>query len=121
MLKLNVYCSLIPSSSHVKLGSSYGSLILQYHRSLKPCQGISVKALKDETGGERSGFPSRNWDPGSEIEVPFEQRPVCLHCKTTYLLPEKKEYMPVIVSGFLNGPCMLQTKSPNGEAYIISF
>lgn len=90
MLKLNVYCSLIPSSSQVKLGSSYGSLILQYHRSLKPCQGISVKALKDETGGERSGFPSRNWDPGSEIEVPFEQRPVCLHCKTTYLLPEKK-------------------------------
>ncbi|KAK4584813.1 hypothetical protein RGQ29_022486 [Quercus rubra] len=76
MLKLNVYCSLIPSSSQVKLGSSYGSLILQYHRSLKPCQGISVKALKDETGGERSGFPSRNWDPGSEIEVPFEQRPV---------------------------------------------
>ncbi|KAK4584815.1 hypothetical protein RGQ29_022486 [Quercus rubra] len=75
MLKLNVYCSLIPSSSQVKLGSSYGSLILQYHRSLKPCQGISVKALKDETGGERSGFPSRNWDPGSEIEVPFEQRP----------------------------------------------
>lgn len=121
MLKLNVYCSLIPSSSQVKLGSSYGSLILQYHRSLKPCQGISVKALKDETGGERSGFPSRNWDPGSEIEVPFEQRPVCLHCKTTYLLPGKKEYMPVIVSGFLNGPCMLQTKSPNGEAYIISF
>ncbi|KAK9990729.1 hypothetical protein SO802_025714 [Lithocarpus litseifolius] len=76
MLKLNVYCSLIPRSSQVNLGSSYGSLILQYHRSLKPCQGISVKALKDETGGERSGFPSRNWDPGSEIEVPFEQRPV---------------------------------------------
>ncbi|KAL4644668.1 hypothetical protein ACB092_02G181100 [Castanea dentata] len=76
MLKLNVYCSLIPSSSQVKLGSSYGSLILQYHRSWKPRQGISVKALKDETGGERSGFPSRNWDPGSEIEVPFEQRPV---------------------------------------------
>lgn len=34
---------------------------------------------------------------------------------------KKKEYMPVTVSGFLNGPCMLQTKSPNGEAYIISF
>jgi hypothetical protein len=89
MLRLNVYCSLIPNSSQVKLGSSYGSWIIPYHRSWKPCQGISVKALKDGTNGETSGFPSRNWDPGLEIEVPFEQRPVCLHL-TTYLLPEKK-------------------------------
>ncbi|XP_059456337.1 protein CONSERVED IN THE GREEN LINEAGE AND DIATOMS 27, chloroplastic isoform X2 [Corylus avellana] len=73
MLRLNVYCSLIPSSSHVKLGSSYGSWIIHYHRTWKPSQGISVKALKD---GETSGFRGRSWDPGLEIEVPFEQRPV---------------------------------------------
>lgn len=76
MLRLNVYCSLIPSSSHVKLGSSYGSWIIHYHRTWKPSQGISVKALKD---GETSGFRGRSWDPGLEIEVPFEQRPVCSH------------------------------------------
>ncbi|XP_062154181.1 protein CONSERVED IN THE GREEN LINEAGE AND DIATOMS 27, chloroplastic-like [Alnus glutinosa] len=73
MLRLNVYCSLIPSSSHVKLRSSNGSWIIHYHRTWKPSQGISIKALKD---GETSGFPGRNWDPGLEIEVPFEQRPV---------------------------------------------
>ncbi|KAG7993498.1 hypothetical protein I3843_01G007700 [Carya illinoinensis] len=76
MIRVNVYCSLIPSSSQVKFGSSYGSRTIQYHRAWRRCQGTSVKALKDEKDGETSGFPSRNWNPGLEIEVPFEQRPV---------------------------------------------
>lgn len=35
-----------------------------------------VKALKDEAEGGAGGFAGRSWDPGLEIEVPFEQRPV---------------------------------------------
>ncbi|XP_031496155.1 protein CONSERVED IN THE GREEN LINEAGE AND DIATOMS 27, chloroplastic isoform X1 [Nymphaea colorata] len=35
------------------------------------------KALKDErNGGANGGFVGKNWDPGLEIEVPYEQRPV---------------------------------------------
>lgn len=37
-----------------------------------------VKALKDEANGGMGGFAGQSWDPGSEIEVPFEQRPVSL-------------------------------------------
>ncbi|MQM12764.1 hypothetical protein Taro_045682 [Colocasia esculenta] len=41
---------------------------------------LLVKALKDESGGggggASGGFTGRSWDPGLEIEVPFEQRPV---------------------------------------------
>lgn len=88
MLRLNVYCSLIPSSSHVKFVSSYGSSSIQYHRARRLRQGISAKALKDEKDGETSGFRGRNWDPGLEIEVPFEQRPVRIHFISTYLLQE---------------------------------
>lgn len=90
MLRLNVYCSLIPSSSHVKLGRSYGSWIIHYHRSWKQSQGFAVKALKD---GETSGYPGRNWDPGLEIEVPFEQRPVCNMFTLNYVVViEKRVY-----------------------------
>ncbi|XP_038983403.1 protein CONSERVED IN THE GREEN LINEAGE AND DIATOMS 27, chloroplastic isoform X4 [Phoenix dactylifera] len=35
-----------------------------------------VKALKDEAEGGAGGFAGQRWDPGLEIEVPFEQRPV---------------------------------------------
>ncbi|KAG1342057.1 putative Casein kinase II subunit alpha-2 [Cocos nucifera] len=34
-----------------------------------------VKALKDEAEGGAGGFAGQSWDPGLEIEVPFEQRP----------------------------------------------
>ncbi|XP_038983404.1 protein CONSERVED IN THE GREEN LINEAGE AND DIATOMS 27, chloroplastic isoform X5 [Phoenix dactylifera] len=34
-----------------------------------------VKALKDEAEGGAGGFAGQRWDPGLEIEVPFEQRP----------------------------------------------
>ncbi|POO00756.1 hypothetical protein TorRG33x02_033870 [Trema orientale] len=76
MLRANVYCTLISSPRQVKAVNNHGSWVIQYHSSRRPFQGASVKALKDETGGETSGFPGRNWEPGLEIEVPFEQRPV---------------------------------------------
>ncbi|OMO56520.1 hypothetical protein CCACVL1_26481 [Corchorus capsularis] len=78
MLRLNVYCSItIPSPRHIKLGSSYGSCLPRYHGGKKLPRGITIRALKDEMdGGMSSSFPGRKWEPGLEIEVPFEQRPV---------------------------------------------
>ncbi|XP_021273545.1 uncharacterized protein LOC110408785 [Herrania umbratica] len=78
MLRVNVYCSLnIPSPRHIKLGNSYGSYLAKYHRGQKLPPGFSVGALKDEMdGGMSNSFPGRSWEPGLEIEVPFEQRPV---------------------------------------------
>ncbi|XP_022149445.1 uncharacterized protein LOC111017873 [Momordica charantia] len=82
MLRLNLYCSgcgcLIRSGRDVRGGFGYGSswvIRLRGNRRLSP--GVSAKALKDDQrdgGGGR--FPGRSWDPGLEIEVPFEQRPV---------------------------------------------
>lgn len=45
-----------------------------------------MKALKDETNGGTSSSPGRSWEPGLEIEVPFEQRPVSLlrDCKHSF-------------------------------------
>ncbi|KAK2657594.1 hypothetical protein Ddye_010646 [Dipteronia dyeriana] len=79
MLRLSVHCSPIPSATQVtqvKLGSGYGSWFINYNRARKSAWGISVKALKDETNGGTSSFSGSSWDPGLEIEVPFEQRPV---------------------------------------------
>ncbi|KAG8642691.1 protein CONSERVED IN THE GREEN LINEAGE AND DIATOMS 27, chloroplastic isoform X3 [Manihot esculenta] len=78
MLRLSVYCSSIPCPRQFKLGSSYSSWIIKSHvasSAQKPFSSIYVKALKDETDGGTSSFPGRRWDPGLEIEVPFEQRP----------------------------------------------
>ncbi|TXG59317.1 hypothetical protein EZV62_013890 [Acer yangbiense] len=80
MLRLSVHCSPILSATQVtqvKLGSGYGSWIINSNRARKSAAwGISVKALKDETNGGTSSFSGSSWDPGLEIEVPFEQRPV---------------------------------------------
>ncbi|XP_011006785.1 PREDICTED: uncharacterized protein LOC105112702 isoform X2 [Populus euphratica] len=76
MLKLNVCCSLIPCPRQATLGASYRSWIISYHRAQKLSPLVSVKALKDDTNGGTSSFPGRSWEPGLEIEVPFEQRPV---------------------------------------------
>ncbi|KAF3438813.1 hypothetical protein FNV43_RR17088 [Rhamnella rubrinervis] len=75
MLRANVYCTLIHTSPRqVKaVATNCGSWVIQYQSSHRTSQRISVKALKDETGG---GFRGPSWDPGVEIEVPFEQRPV---------------------------------------------
>lgn len=71
-----MYCTLISSPRQVKAVTRYGSWLIKYHSNRRPFQRVSVKALKDETGGETSGFRGQSWDPGLEIEVPFEQRPV---------------------------------------------
>ncbi|KAM6591275.1 hypothetical protein CsatA_013880 [Cannabis sativa] len=80
MLRANVYCTLISSPRRqLKAFNNYGSWVIQYRTiTRRPYQGASVKALKDETGGGggRSGSPGQSWEPGLEIEVPFEQRPV---------------------------------------------
>ncbi|KAJ4826652.1 Protein CONSERVED IN THE GREEN LINEAGE AND DIATOMS 27, chloroplastic [Turnera subulata] len=76
MLRLNVYCSLIPCPRKVTLGGSYQSWIVKYPGNQNPSAKVSVKALKDEGEGSRGSFPGQSWDPGLEIEVPFEQRPV---------------------------------------------
>ncbi|KAE8701183.1 subtilisin-like protease-like isoform 1 [Hibiscus syriacus] len=78
MLRLNVHCSLnIPTPAHVKLGSIYGSALAKFNGGPKLPRGVPVRALKDEMdGGMSGGFEGRSWEPGLEIEVPFEQRPV---------------------------------------------
>ncbi|XP_048431705.1 protein CONSERVED IN THE GREEN LINEAGE AND DIATOMS 27, chloroplastic-like [Pyrus x bretschneideri] len=79
MLQAQVYCSLLfspPQVKLVKVGSSSSSWLIQYRSAQRLPKEVSVKALKDGAGGETSGFRRQSWDPGSEIEVPFEQRPV---------------------------------------------
>ncbi|CAI8588950.1 unnamed protein product [Vicia faba] len=78
MTRLNIHCSLIPNTRQTKLGSNYGSFIIQNPRASKFSQRISIKlkAIKGEMNGETSGSSGGSWDPGLEIEVPFEQRPV---------------------------------------------
>ncbi|KAI4327380.1 hypothetical protein L6164_019849 [Bauhinia variegata] len=78
MLRVNVYCSVIPTARQVRAGVTYGSFIIRSHRARKLSQRISIKATKDGMDGERSMSPGPggSWDPGLEIEVPFEQRPV---------------------------------------------
>ncbi|XP_078155236.1 DUF1230 family protein (DUF1230) [Carex rostrata] len=44
--------------------------------SFKLSRIVIAKALKDEPEWRGSGFAGRSWDPGLEMEVPFEQRPV---------------------------------------------
>lgn len=81
MIRLNFHCSLIPNTRQARPGSSYGSLIIQNPRasSFSHRVSIKVKAIKkDEMDGETSGSSGSSWDPGLEIEVPFEQRPVCI-------------------------------------------
>ncbi|BBH05927.1 Protein of unknown function D, partial [Prunus dulcis] len=65
-----------PQVKLVKVGSSSRPWLIQYRSARRLPKGVSVKALKDEAGGETSGFRGQSWDPGSEIEVPYEQRPV---------------------------------------------
>lgn len=57
--------------------SSFDSWVIGYHRPQKLPQRTIAKALKDEMDGGTRGLPSPSWDPGLEVEVPFEQRPVC--------------------------------------------
>ncbi|XP_030539002.1 protein CONSERVED IN THE GREEN LINEAGE AND DIATOMS 27, chloroplastic [Rhodamnia argentea] len=85
MLRLHVHCSLNPTPPCAKQvqfagGRSYGFwwVVNKPSRTKKLLREISLKALKDETNGSGGGsVPSgRSWEPGPEIQVPFEQRPV---------------------------------------------
>ncbi|WJX55288.1 Protein CONSERVED IN THE GREEN LINEAGE AND DIATOMS 27, chloroplastic [Trifolium repens] len=78
MIRLNFHCSLIPNGRQTKPSSSHGSFIIQNTRTSKFSQQVSikVKAIKGEMNGETNGSSGGSWDPGLEIEVPFEQRPV---------------------------------------------
>ncbi|OVA17073.1 Uncharacterized protein family Ycf36 [Macleaya cordata] len=79
MLRLHVSCShLVPNVRQPKttVSKSTGSWVLRSVRQF-PLQSFQVKALRDEANnGGASGFMGQNWNPGLEIEVPFEQRPV---------------------------------------------
>ncbi|KAF5197905.1 Conserved in the green lineage and diatoms 27 protein [Thalictrum thalictroides] len=72
MLRLHVSCALIPPAKKGKIGRNYNSSVLQFAGVRWMC----AKALREEANGGGSGFVGRNWDPGLEVEVPFEQRPV---------------------------------------------
>ncbi|PIN00572.1 hypothetical protein CDL12_26923 [Handroanthus impetiginosus] len=77
MLRLNLYCCIAPTPSpkHAKIVSNFSSLV-QDKRSRVLYKRIGVRALRDEMDGGKGGAPGQSWDPGLEIEVPFEQRPV---------------------------------------------
>ncbi|KVI02710.1 Uncharacterized protein family Ycf36 [Cynara cardunculus var. scolymus] len=77
MIRLNVYCSLLSCPSQK----------VKDHRRISPFNArkwnpgssqrfITSMALKDEMDGRFSNLPGQSWEPGLEIEVPFEQRPV---------------------------------------------
>ncbi|TMX02825.1 hypothetical protein EJD97_019637 [Solanum chilense] len=77
MLRLNLYGSIV--SSPIEVNQSCRSWIVVSNKATIVCRrNIRVKALKDGMNGgtNGSGLGGRSWDPGLEIEVPFEQRPV---------------------------------------------
>lgn len=82
MLRLNLHGSIVPNPVENNNSSrSCRSWIILSNKPTIVCRRIiSVKALKDGMNGgtNGSGLGGRNWDPGLEIEVPFEQRPVCM-------------------------------------------
>ncbi|KAL0424139.1 UNVERIFIED_CONTAM: protein CONSERVED IN THE GREEN LINEAGE AND DIATOMS 27, chloroplastic [Sesamum radiatum] len=76
MLRLNLYCSIVPIPRQAKIDVRSFSSLLEYRRG-HGRMGVRVRALKDEMGGGKGGgAPGQSWDPGLEFEVPFEQRPV---------------------------------------------
>ncbi|XP_073037857.1 protein CONSERVED IN THE GREEN LINEAGE AND DIATOMS 27, chloroplastic-like [Primulina eburnea] len=77
MLRLSIYCTIVSSPRHeIKIGKGCGSMFT--YQRCRILQGrIAVRGLKDEMdGGKGGGASGQSWDPGFEIEVPFEQRPV---------------------------------------------
>ncbi|MCD9560001.1 Protein CONSERVED IN THE GREEN LINEAGE AND DIATOMS 27, chloroplastic [Datura stramonium] len=80
MLRLNLHGSIVPNLVEINntCRSCRSWIILSNKPTIVCRRNISVKALKDGMNGgtNGSGLGGRNWDPGLEIEVPFEQRPV---------------------------------------------
>ncbi|KAL1538528.1 Protein CONSERVED IN THE GREEN LINEAGE AND DIATOMS 27, chloroplastic [Salvia divinorum] len=74
---LRVNCIVSSCGRHAKYGNSFNAIAPQ--RRNEVLQGrirFRVRALKEEKNGGKGGSPGQSWDPGLEIEVPFEQRPV---------------------------------------------
>ncbi|XP_051117142.1 protein CONSERVED IN THE GREEN LINEAGE AND DIATOMS 27, chloroplastic [Andrographis paniculata] len=46
------------------------------NRNLRRRIAVVRAALQDQTGGGGGSTPGQSWDPGLEVQVPFEQRPV---------------------------------------------
>ncbi|GAB2279609.1 Protein CONSERVED IN THE GREEN LINEAGE AND DIATOMS 27, chloroplastic [Dionaea muscipula] len=66
-----------PGLREIRFQSINGSSWMMMIRGKKQRRLVSApRALKDDPNEGTSGLPGRNWDPGLEIEVPFEQRPV---------------------------------------------
>lgn len=95
MLRLNLYGSIV--SSPIEVNRSCRSWIILSNKATIVCRrNISVKALKDGMNGgtNGSGLGGRSWDPGLEIEVPFEQRPVCTY---DFLTSQFFRVIPVLI------------------------
>ncbi|XP_072972391.1 protein CONSERVED IN THE GREEN LINEAGE AND DIATOMS 27, chloroplastic [Typha angustifolia] len=79
MLRLRFTCNAIKGGRFPSTASDRSEWVVgvwKINRPLKWKHARVVMALKDEPEGGTSGFAGQSWDPGLEIEVPFEQRPV---------------------------------------------
>ncbi|CAI9276713.1 unnamed protein product [Lactuca saligna] len=93
MIRLSVYCSLLsPPSQKVKdhqrispasfwqqkwnRSSSLSSSSSSSSSTQRSVTTIAMALKKDEMDGRFSNLPGQSWEPGLEMEVPFEQRPV---------------------------------------------
>ncbi|XP_074295304.1 protein CONSERVED IN THE GREEN LINEAGE AND DIATOMS 27, chloroplastic [Silene latifolia] len=77
MLRLHVFCTPISGYREIKIGDTrHSSWLVQDQKEWRILRNVSVRALRDESNEGVRGLPGQRWDPGLEIEVPFEQRPV---------------------------------------------
>ncbi|KAL4568762.1 hypothetical protein LXL04_024377 [Taraxacum kok-saghyz] len=84
MIRLNVYSSLLSCPGQKVKDRRRNSPATwpwqqKWNRSSSSSQRmitITAMAWKDEMDGRFSNLPGQSWEPGLEIEVPFEQRPV---------------------------------------------
>ncbi|KAG6490046.1 hypothetical protein ZIOFF_051328 [Zingiber officinale] len=83
MLRLHISsCGISSSRVTATGGRRRGELVLKVSgwkcpASTKQSRFCYARATKDDAGGGNAGgFAEQGWDPGLEIEVPFEQRPV---------------------------------------------
>ncbi|XP_076886339.1 protein CONSERVED IN THE GREEN LINEAGE AND DIATOMS 27, chloroplastic-like [Bidens hawaiensis] len=77
MMRLNVYCSLLSCPGR-KLKDNRRPVSYNrptWNRSSSK-RIVTNMALKDEMDGRFSNLPGQSWEPGLEVEVPYEQRPV---------------------------------------------
>lgn len=82
MLRLQVSgCGIRDGGTQRIIGRRHqGQLVLEASRLKWPSRWsrfcCTVRAVRDDAEGGAGGFAGQSWDPGLEIEVPFEQRPV---------------------------------------------